>query len=441
MDRTRSLHGAALFVLACMPACGGRSDLFAPEAQDCRQLPGVWSKRVGSEGGESRAADVVLHDGRVVVAGFQMDPPLVPGAPSATLMSYEERSGKLSWSKRFGTKAGVAAFVVTSSGDIVVVGEFSGDLDLGGGPLPGAPDIQNLFLASFDDAGHHLWSKSFPLDPYGTVGVLGGGVRLAVDRHDDLVLALNIAAPVDFGGGPLVGTGVPVAKLDAGGQHIWSKRIGSIAYPNTGVSDLKMDADGNIIITNVCQTTCSVGGDPFTGEDILVVAKLDPGGHHVWSHGFPDIENGFLGVDPIAGDVVVVTALLYDSVDFGGGPLPPVDGGAIVKFDAGGKHVWSQNHPGLIPRIVVTEQREIVAFDGFTLFTLSPDGAADLSTTFPTKNDSKLEPLDVSPAGIASDACRVALSGDFVGSIDFGDGFLESQGYSDGFTAIVSVGP
>jgi len=96
MDRTRSLHGAALFVLACMPACGGRSDLFAPEAQDCRQLPGVWSKRVGSEGGESRAADVVLHDGRVVVAGFQMDPPLVPGAPSATLMSYEERSGKLS---------------------------------------------------------------------------------------------------------------------------------------------------------------------------------------------------------------------------------------------------------------------------------------------------------------------------------------------------------
>ena len=88
-------------------------------------------------------------------------------------------------------------------------GGFAGTIDPGGGPLTsvGADDV---FVAKFDPAGKHMWSRRF--------GVVKnqGSHGIAVSGPENVVIAGNFAGTLDFGGTPLVsasGDGIFVAKL------------------------------------------------------------------------------------------------------------------------------------------------------------------------------------------------------------------------------------
>jgi hypothetical protein len=153
-------------------------------------------------------------------------------------------------------------------------------------------------------------------------------VRVGQFQTPLIVLAGVAYGEVDFGGGPLLSAGqsdIVAAKLDAAGKHLWSKRFGD-GDPQHGYS-VATDGAGNVVLTGLLYGTVDFGGGPLTsagGSDIFV-AKLDAFGNHVWSKRFGDASTQFgasVAVDS-PGNV-----LLYGTVDFGGGPVP--NGGGVV---------------------------------------------------------------------------------------------------------------
>jgi len=99
---------------------------------------------------------------------------------------------------------------------------------------------------------------------------------------------------MDFGGGPLVSQGGDdafVVKLDAGGQHLWSKSFGDASGQK--VNGIAVDGSGNVVVTGQLSGSIDIGGGPLVsqGGDDVFAAKLDAGGLHIWSKSFGGAEH------------------------------------------------------------------------------------------------------------------------------------------------------
>ena len=146
------------------------------------------------------------------------------------------------------------------------------------------PDDSPLFVAKFDMNGNHLWSQRFG----GTDNQSGNSV--AVDGSGNVVLTGAFWESVNFGGGGLVAVDIDVflVKFDASGNHLWSKDFGD-SDNQVGFS-VAVDASGNVLITGRFAGTVNFGGGPLTsiGSSNIFVAKFDADGNHVWSRRFGD---------------------------------------------------------------------------------------------------------------------------------------------------------
>jgi hypothetical protein len=221
---------------------------------------------------------------------------------------------------------------------------------------------------------------------------------MAIDSAGNVAITGFIRGTVDFGGGPLTTSGVWdifVAKLDASGNHVWSKRFG-----NTNVAQranaTAFDSAGNVVVTGYFGGTVDFGGGPLTSPDNqdIFVAKLDPNGNHVWSKGFGGggAQSAYAMAIDSAGNVAI-TGVFELTMDLGGGPLTSAGNVDIfvAKLDSSGNHVWSKRF-----------------------------GDASVSVVSATAIDS---------------AGNVVVAGGFGGTLDFGNGPLVSAGGHDVFLA------
>jgi hypothetical protein len=144
-------------------------------------------------------------------------------------------SGDHVWSQRFGdsgTSMEYAACVAADhSGDVVIAGNFSGTVDFGGGALTTAGN-RDIFLASFDPSGTHLWSQRYGDEnveaPYG------------VAAYDECVyLAGKFEGSIDFGGGELT---------SAGGEDCFLAKFGDDSTPTLLRSHTAVFTDAGIAI-------------------------------------------------------------------------------------------------------------------------------------------------------------------------------------------------
>jgi len=125
------------------------------------------------------------------------------------IATYVADTGAHSWSANWGaaTSESVNSLSINSLGHLVVTGTMLGAFDAGGGTLP-YTSFTNLFMASYDAAGAHLFSEGY-----------GGGITLgnSTDAAGDITL-FGIANPgVDFGGGPLADAEFFFARLEGSG--------------------------------------------------------------------------------------------------------------------------------------------------------------------------------------------------------------------------------
>jgi hypothetical protein len=155
---------------------------------------------------------------------------------------------------------------------VVATGWYYGSVDFGGGSLKTAGDSE-IFLAKFDTNGNHLWSKGFG-------GMYGDEDKksVACDGSGNVIVTGYYFGTVDFGGGPLTSAGVSdiyLAKFDADGNHLWSKRFGDATCQ--GGHSVACDGSGNIVATGLLGGTVDFGGGPLTssGSDVFLV-KFGP---------------------------------------------------------------------------------------------------------------------------------------------------------------------
>ncbi len=364
-------------------------------------------------------------------------------------------TGEHLWSQGFGDGSEQSAWAVAAdaSGNAIVAGAFEGTVNFGGGDLASSGGA-DVFLAKFGPGGAHVWSKGFDGFDYQEAHAV------AVDASGNVIVAGRFFDAVDFGGGDLTSAGeddIFVAKFGPDGGHVWSRGFGD--GDTQRAYGVAVDASGNVIVTGGFYGTVNFGGDELTsaGEHDIFVAKFGPGGTHLWSKRFG---NGSwqwgedLAVD--ASGNVIVTGPNSENVDFGGGELQ--SGGwadiFVAKLGPGGTHLWSrlfgdaEYQQGNAVAVDISGNVVIAGtFKGSVDF-----GGGDLITD--ASDDAEIFVAKLGPDGthrwskgigdlvpqIAEDVAvdfsgNVIVTGRFMGTADFGGGNLTSAGNYDAFVA------
>ncbi len=164
-----------------------------------------------------------------------------------------------------------------------------------------------------------LWTKT-----YGS-GDLDKGSSIALTYDGGFVIAGETR---NFGPGPLA---VYLLRTDSLGDTLWTRAYGGSAYDYA--LSVKETADDGYIIAGV---TNSFGA----GSRDLYMIKTDINGDTVWTrtHGGPDNDVGAAVLQTADGGYII-TGTTY-SYGAGSGDV------WLVKTDAGGGLVWSQNYGG-----------------------------------------------------------------------------------------------
>jgi hypothetical protein len=269
--------------------------------------------------------------------------------------------------------------------------------------------------------------------------------RVAVDPGGDVLIVDTVqGGTVDFGGGPL-GPGIAIARLDANGAHKWSK-IAS-AY---NVTDVAIDAGGNLLLTGMVLGTANLGCGPLTsaGSYDVWVAKLAPDGTCLWSKNWGG--SGWeqpVGVAVDAAGDVYVTGTFEAS--FKVGPSTLTSAGLqdvfVAKLDPSGNPLWAQGfgtanldfvtYLAVDPAgdVVLTGRfassigfggAPLVSSGGFDVYLakLGPNGAPLWSKRFGDASDQWGESVAFDATG------NLIVSAMFQGTIDMGGGPLASAG-------------
>lgn len=258
------------------------------------------------------------------------------------------------------------------------------------------PDLVNL------GSGSTRWAKDLHQRPQSS---LDGPVNVAVDSHNNLVIASTFDGSLDLGGGPLQSQGATdlfIVKYAADGSYGWAKRFGG-KDGLTRAYAVAVDASDNIVVAGMFVGTIDLGGGPLISNDTLAgdafLVKYSATGSHVFSKRLGGTrDDAIISLAFSSSGDIFAAGVFAQSIDLGGGPLTGVGGQDIfvARYSgAGGEYQWAKRFGGA----------------GSDEARLKVDSAGDL-----------------------------VLSGRFGGTIDLGGGALTSKGEGDGFIAKYTPG-
>jgi hypothetical protein len=240
-------------------------------------------------------------------------------------------AARLLWSRAFDAASGgvgrstAFAVAVDEVGNAYVAGQINKAVDFGGGPLPFSGSFI-WFVASFDTAGAHRWSRSF--------GTTTGYVTTMAVMAGQVVFGGLFNGTVTVHGVPHTavagtGDGLLVALDATTGADRWALQLHA---PTVGsaVSGLALSIDGAGRAVFAAQTTGPIdagGGSRGSSGANVLLGRCTSGGAHEWSRA---ISGGSYVTRPISFSDRVDFAFNVDAspVDFGNGTA--VAGGRIA---------------------------------------------------------------------------------------------------------------
>ncbi len=245
--------------------------------------------------------DVVVNAGKIYVA--KLDPAAQP-----------------SWARTYASTNTAAArsVAVDVAGNIVVAGEFSGNLTLGQTTLVSAGS-SDIVVFKLDASGTPLWARRF-----------GGGKfdaawGITTDTVGNIYVTGRLQdSTIDLGGGAVnvVGDDAFLLSLDPDGNHRWSR-----IFVNAGSQfgrGLAITNGGALVLVGESDSSFNLGGASISnggGVDCFVARFTSQTGAHQWSRA--SITAGDQSARAVAAPngEIALTGRFQGSVNFGGTPL------------------------------------------------------------------------------------------------------------------------
>jgi hypothetical protein len=422
----------------------------------------LWARTFGDASAQEAMSVAIDASGNVLVTGTVAGAvdfgggALPPGGASDAFVLKLDPAGNHLWSRRFGlsgTATGVS-IAVDAANDVIVAGDFDGEIDLGAGPATAT--YSDVFLLKLDQDGNHLWSKTFG-DP--DFGYEDNVSEVVFDPSGNVLLLGTFDGYIDFGDGEIdPSADLVLVKLSSSGSHVYTRRFTTYEPQLWQFHTLGTDAGGNVFLAGGLIGTADFGGGPLTvtfqGNSDVYAAKLDAGGNHVWSKQFGDDYPQEAGAIAIDGDGHVrIHGRAGGSIDFGGGPLaanPDFYDLFTASLDSDGNHLWSvmfgaaglETAPaggvdGWGNGVFAGRYTNPFDFGGgplpapqstdIYLVKLDAGGAHLVTRAFGGPGTEFVQDLAVAPDGTA------VLVGSFDASVDFGSGAVATQGAEDIF--------
>jgi len=342
-------EGEATFGALGKRTSAGASDAFV--AKIGKDGAPAWVRTFGAKREDVANAVAVDAKGNVAVAGNFLDDLAIDKLSARSTNSDDlfvlglgpDGSAAWLWTAGGIGSDGANAIAAHPAGGWVVGGSFLDVAEIGPHKFKslGGPDA---FLAKLAATGEVEWALQLG-------GRYGDTVqRIAVDPAGSIYVLAQFADTASFGGEPLVAAGnagvdIAVAKYDASGHHLWSKRFGNEL--EDGARGLAVDPAGNITFAGSFEKAIELGGKSYTsaGESDIFVVHLSTDGAFQWARvwGSPREDVGH-GVAADAAGNAVITGWFQGAVDFGSGELTSAGNKDVfvTKLDATGALVWVQ---------------------------------------------------------------------------------------------------
>ena len=227
----------------------------------------LWTRLLGSSGGEWPSGIVVDGSGNIYIAGGtsgNLDGNTNAGYYDAFLAKYDRLGNKM-WTRLLGSSGDEwpNGIVLDGSVNIYIAGLTSGRLD--GNNNAGGYDA---FLAKYDSSGNKLWTRlqGSSNDDWANIIVLevNGGIYLAGVANGILDVRTSDMFYDAF-----------LARYDSSGNKLWTQNLGSSG--DEGVYGVATDGSGNIYIAGY--TSGNLDGNTNAGDYDAFLAKYGPNGN------------------------------------------------------------------------------------------------------------------------------------------------------------------
>jgi hypothetical protein len=242
----------------------------------------IWAKSMGSTASDLASCITVDFSGDVYTSGyFQGTADFDPGVATYTLTSAHAKdifiskldaAGNFVWAKKMGGggNQGANSIKTDALGNVYTTGSFVGVTDFDPSAASytlGAVGVDDIFVSKLDAAGNFVWAKGM-----GSSG-FDYGYGISIDVNGDVYTTGEFDGTADFdpnaGTYTLVSTGASnlyIHKLDAAGNFIWAKSVGSSGGESHG-NAIATDAIGYIYTTGYFTGTADF--DPNAGVSTL----------------------------------------------------------------------------------------------------------------------------------------------------------------------------
>ncbi|WP_437992725.1 outer membrane protein assembly factor BamB family protein [Sorangium sp. So ce145] len=227
--------------------------------------------------------------------------PLLP--PSTPSLAKLDPAGNILWTQPLATAIPSHNDYQHQSDNVLLAVDGAGDVITTSASISGQPSCpcpHGFTVQKLTPAGGVVWSRQFgPSDP--SEAELGASaLALALTADDEILLTAYTDGTVDFGGGVLP-EGPVLVKLDAAGEHVFSR---SIPFGDA----IALDGSGGIVIA----------GDGLS--------RLDAAGTALWTSSF-DASANDITVSP--NGTIAITGAAEGPTDFGTGPIPHAAGADV----------------------------------------------------------------------------------------------------------------
>lgn len=271
----QSLRITGLAACFLLTACTERSRDVTP-----------WSLLLPGEAGQSVVAMALDPQGNPAVTGAMIDgidssPAQPSGIGQGVFLTMLSDTGDGLWGGATrGQLTQGRGVAIAPNGDVILLGTFSGTLDLGGPALSGRDNTaypETTFLARYDPRGKLLWSKAVD----DVLGPAAQGASLATNARGDAVVGGYFLETVQIDGMYYadVQTGF-VASFDESGNHLWGRSFKGASAQVTAVT---VDATGAVYAVGSDLGTGDYTNQETAGLPGAFITKLSPDGQPIFT--------------------------------------------------------------------------------------------------------------------------------------------------------------